>query len=257
MPTVELHVHLEGTFSPPTLWTLSRKHEIDLGIHRLQDVDRLYDFSDLAHFIQIFTRCSDVLREPEDLGMAVESYGVELARQQVRYAEIHFNPEPHWRRRGIAMPDALTAMNAARKRVLDRTGVEIRWIADGVRDAASGPVSMDLSVDWMIEAGPDSGIVALGLGGEEAGHPPGDFAAAFQRARAAGFHVVAHADETTGPDTIREAIDLLGAERIGHGLSATRDARLLAFLAETAIPLELSLTSNLRTRVVGSMADHP
>lgn len=257
MPKVELHVHLEGTVSPRTLWERSRQHGIDLGVRNWHDVARLYEFIDFTHFIEIFTMCSDTLREPEDLGMVVEAYGIELARQNVRYAEIHFNPEPHWRRRGIAMPDALAAMNAARQRIVDRHGVEMRWIADGVRDAASGPRSVDLTVDWMIEAGPDSGLVALGLGGNEIDHPPRDFAAAFARARNGGFHVVAHAGEATGPETIWETIDLLGAERIGHGLSAARDSRLMTFLADNAIPLELSPTSNLRTRVVTSMAEHP
>ncbi len=257
MPKVELHVHLEGTVSPHTLWKLSRKHGIDLGIRQPQDFDRLYEFSDFPHFIDVFTMCSDVLRTAEDLGMVVEAYGLELDRQHVRYAEIHFNPEPHWRRRGIAMGDALTAMNAARKRALVRSGLEMRWISDGVRDADSGPVSVDRTVDWMIEAGAQSGIVALGLGGNEIDHPPGLFSAAFARARDAGFHVVAHAGEATGPESIWEALDLLGAERIGHGLSAARDPELLAHLATNGIPLEISPTSNLRTGLIASMAKHP
>lgn len=257
MPKVELHVHLEGTISPDTLWKLSRKHGVDLGVRSLDEAARLYEFSDFTHFIDVFTKCSDVLRAAEDLGTAVEAYGVELARQNVRYAEIHFNPEPHQRRRGIAMSDALLAMNAARNRIQSRFGIEMRWIADGVRNAGSGPVSVDRTVGWMIEAGSESGIVALGLGGNEIGHPPRDFEVAFARARDAGFHVVAHAGEATGPETIREAIDVLGAERIGHGLAAAGDPALLAYLAQYRIPLEISPTSNLRTRVVSSMDEHP
>jgi len=257
MPKVELHVHLEGTVSPDTLWRLSRRHGVDLGVSNVEDVARLYEYSDFTHFIDIFTMCSDVLRTAADLGMVVEAYGMELARQNARYAEIHFNPEPHRRRRGIAMSDALTAMNDAADRIQSRFGIQMRWIADGVRDAGSGPVSVDRTVDWMIEAGSGSRIVALGLGGNEIGHPPRDFAAAFGRARDAGFHVVAHAGEATGPETIREAIDVLGAERIGHGLAAAGVPALLAYLAEYGIPLEISPTSNLRTRVVSAMADHP
>lgn len=257
MPKVELHVHLEGAVSPDTLWTLSRKHGVDLGVRNLEEVARLYEFSDFAHFIDVFTMCSDVLRTADDLGMVVGAYGMELARQNVRYAEIHFNPEPHWRRRGITMSDALLAMNAARDLMQSRFGIEMRWIADGVRDAGSGPVSVDRTVDWMIEAGSGSRIVALGLGGNEIGHPPRDFAAAFGRARDAGFHVVAHAGEATGPETIWEAVNLLGAERIGHGLAAAGDPAVLAYLAEQRIPLEISPTSNLRTRVVSSMEEHP
>lgn len=147
MPKVELHVHLEGTLRPETIWTLSRKHGIALGVRHRADVARLYEYRDFVHFTDTFTWLSDTLRRPEDLGMAVEAYGAELARQHVRYAELHFNPEPHFHKRGIAMTDALAAMNAARERVRVRHGIELRWIADGIRDADSGPVSVDRTVD--------------------------------------------------------------------------------------------------------------
>ena len=107
MPKVELHVHLEGTVGPDTLWALARKHRIDLGVADLEGVAGLYEYRDFTHFIETFTRLSDTLRTAADLALAVEAYGAELARQHVRYAELHFNPEPHQRKRGIAMDDAL------------------------------------------------------------------------------------------------------------------------------------------------------
>jgi len=148
------------------------------------------------------------------------------------------------------MEDAQDHMNAARERARQRNGIELRWIADGVRDAASGPVSVERTVDWIIEAGHESGIVALGLGGNELGNPPGAFAAPFERARQAGFHVVAHAGEAAGPESIWDAVELLGAERIGHGIAAARDPALMEMLTERRIPVELCPTSNLRTGVV-------
>ncbi len=252
MPKVELHVHLEGTLNPATLLTLARRYDVDLGIGDEQLVDSLFKYGNFTEFIETFTMCSDCLRTAADLGQAVDAYAVDLSRQGVRYAELHFNPEPHLRRRSIAMADALEHMNAARERARLRDGLELRWIADGVRDAASGPVSADRTVDWMIDAGHDSGIVALGLGGNEVGNPAGTFARAFERARRAGFHVVAHAGEAAGPESIWEAIELLGAERIGHGIAAARDPALMTMLRERRIPLEICPTSNLRTGVIAS-----
>ncbi len=257
MPKVELHVHLEGTVGPEMLWQLAQRHRVDLGVRSEQGVADLFQYTDFTHFIDTFTMCSDCLRTADDLGAAVDAYGEELARQNVRYAEIHFNPEPHHRRRRISFPEALVAMNEARARLLVRYGVELRWIADGVRDAASGPGSVDQTVDWMIEAGPDCGVVALGLGGNEIGNPPHLFASAFQRAREAGYHIVAHAGEATGSDAIWDTLRSLEVERIGHGVSAAQDPKLMAYLAEERVPLEICPTSNLCTGVVSSVVELP
>jgi adenosine deaminase len=102
---------------------------------------------------------------------------------------LHYNAEPHLRRKGIPLKDGLRSMNEARQRVRDQFGVEMRWIVDGVRDANIGPVSVDIAIDWILEAGPDSGIVALGLGGNEIDHPARKFAKSFQRAHDEGINV--------------------------------------------------------------------
>jgi len=147
----------------------------------------------------------------------------------------------------------LGAMNEARLELQSRYGLQLRWIVDGVRDAASGPASVDRTVAWMIEAGPDSGIVALGLGGNEDRSPPHLFATAFGRARDAGFHLTAHGGETTGPERIRQTFEHLQVERIGHGISARNDPALLELLAMRGIGLELCPTSNVRTGVVADV----
>ncbi len=257
MPKVELHVHLEGTIGPGTLWRIAQAHGIDLGIESEEDMPTLYQYEDFPGFIDVFTRCSDCLRTAADLGMLVDAYGEELARQNVRYAEIHYNPEPHLRRKGIALRDGLDAMNRARRRVLERYGIELRWIADGVRDAAIGPRSVDITVDWIVDAGPESGIVALGLGGNEIGHPARDYRLAFERARTQGIAVVAHAGEAEGPESIWETLDQLRPARIGHGIAAGRDPALMEHLASKGIPLELCPTSNLRTGVIDGYGDLP
>jgi len=161
------------------------------------------------------------------------------------------------RKRGHSFAALLDGMNRGRRDVRERWGVEMRWIADGVRDAESGPASVDTTLRWISGLDALDGVVALGLGGDEVGHPPAPFKASFSAARQAGSHVVAHAGETTGPETIWASIEELGAERIGHGVRAIEDERLVRYLADNRIPLELCPTSNVRTRVVESMGDHP
>ncbi|HYI24953.1 MAG TPA: hypothetical protein VD767_06040, partial [Thermomicrobiales bacterium] len=202
MPKLELHVHLEGTMTPDYLIRLIDRHGLDIGVRSVEDARALFTFTDFTHFINTFTMCSDCIRTADDLAGLVTEYGEELARQHVRYAEIHFNPEPHFRRKGIPFRDQLDAINDARRGVLDVHGLELRWIVDGVRDAAIGPPAAARAVDWMIDAGHDEGIVALGLGGNEIGNPPEPFQESFRRAREAGFHLVAHAGEACGPDSV-------------------------------------------------------
>jgi aminodeoxyfutalosine deaminase len=257
MPKVELHVHLEGTISPATLWELVQRNQADIGIKSLDDAESLFFYTDFTHFIDTFTRCSMSMRTADDLGLLVRAYGAELARQGARYAEVHFNPEPHRRWRSLSIQEQLSAMNAARADVLDKHGVELRWIADGVRDAVPGPISASHTVDMMLEAGPDSGIVALGLGGNELMTAPALFIDAFRRARDAGFHVVAHAGEARGPESVRGAVEYLGAERIGHGIRSVEDPQLLEMLRDHEIPLEVCPTSNVCTGVVQSLQGHP
>jgi len=250
MPKVELHVHLEGTVAPKTLLELAASNGIDLGFGSGRQARTFLAYRDFPHFIDVFNRVCDCLRSPADFGRIVREYGERLARQRVMYAELHFSPEPHVRRRGVEFHAMLGAMNEARLDLRSRYGLELRWIADGVRDAASGPVSVDRTVDWIIEAGPSSGIVALGLGGDEQHTPPHLFREAFSRAREAGFHVTAHAGETTGPERIWQTVDVLEAERIGHGISARHDPALLQLLGRRNIALELCPTSNLRTGII-------
>jgi adenosine deaminase len=247
---IELHVHLEGTVAPETLLELAAGHGIDPGFSSVAEAQAFFAYRDFPHFINVFIQVCDCLRSPADFGRIVREYGECLARQRVMYAELHFSPEPHARRRGIEFHAMLGAMNEARLELQSRYGLELRWIADGVRDAASGPASVERTVDWMIEAGPSSGIVALGLGGDEQRTPPHLFSKAFARARKAGFHVTAHAGETTGPERIRQTVEVLEVERIGHGISARYDPALLELLGRRHIPLELCPTSNLRTGVI-------
>ena len=257
MPKVELHLHLEGSVQPSTLLTLAARHQRPLPARTEAELSEWFRFRDFSHFIQIYQAIGECLREPEDFALLTSELGAEAARQNIRYLEIHFNPEPHYRKRGIPFPDLLAGMNQGRAEARTQWGVEMRWIADGVRDAESGPISVDRTVEWIAGLDPSHGVIGLGLGGHEVGNPPGQFAAPFARAREAGLRVVAHAGETTGPETIWGSLHELQAERIGHGIRAIDDPVLVSHLATAAIPLEVCLTSNLCTGVVAGMSDHP
>ena len=255
LPKVELHLHLEGAIDPETMLELARKNRVDLGIRDAGDARELYRFRDFPHFIEVFVAVCECLREPEDFTLVVERLGDRLAAQNVLYAEVHFNPEPHWRKRRLAFGPLLDAMNRGRDAVRDRHGIELRWIADGIRDADSGPISVTRTVDWMIDSGHARGIVALGLGGLEAGFPASRFAPVFARAREAVFHVTVHAGETTDPAAIWDALDSVQPERIGHGIRAVDDASLIAELVRRRIPLEVCPVSNLCTGAIARLED--
>lgn len=257
MPKAELHLHLEGAIQPATLLMLAERNRVTLPFTSEAEAERFFQFRDFPHFVEVFVTVCQCLRTPDDFTLVVNELGAEAARQNTRYLEVHFNPEPHVRRRGFRFEEIMAGINRGRAEVRERWGIELRWIADGVRDAESGPGSVDLTVEWIAALEPEAGVVALGLGGDEVGYPPDPFAAAFARAREAGLHVVAHAGETTGPATIRDTLDLLKAERIGHGIHAIDDPALVKRLAREAIPLELCPTSNLSTGVVKDIEQHP
>lgn len=257
MPKAELHVHLEGTVKPATLIALADEYGIDLPITSLDDIEQFYTFRDFDHFIEIYITVCTCLCTPEAFTRITVDLGEEAHRQNIRYLEIHTNPEPHVRKRGISFPDLLHGLNAGRDEVRRRWGIELRWIFDGVRDAESGPRSVTQTVEWMKSLGPGDGVIGLGLGGTEHTYPPGQFHRDFAAAREAGYHIVAHAGETGGPESMWEAIRRLEIERIGHGIAAIQDPELVAYLRETGLPLEVCPSSNVRTGVVPTPQSHP
>jgi aminodeoxyfutalosine deaminase len=257
MPKAEIHVHLEGSVRPATLLELARRNGVQPPAADEAGLREFFRFRDFPHFIEVYIAVCSCLRTPEDFATIVLELGEDAAAQNIRYLEIHFNPETNVRKRGLDFHQMLAGMNRGRAEARERWGVEMRWIADGVRDSETSPYSVTQTVDWITPLSADDGIVALGLGGNEVGYPPAPFVADFARARAAGLHTVAHAGETTGHATICDSLDFLGVERIGHGVRAVDNLVLVERLARDRIPLELCPTSNLCTGVVTSFGDHP
>jgi len=254
LPKAELHVHHVGSASPRIVAELASRHEgaslVPADPAALADY---FAFRDFGHFIEVYLSVVDLIRDDEDVRMLTYEVARELARQQVRYAELTVTPYSHVRR-GIPAPAFCAAIEDARVGAAADFGVDLRWCFDIPGEAGLAAAEETLRIALVEQP---AGLVSFGLGGPEAGVPRPQFKPYFDKARAAGLHSVPHAGETTGPQTIWDALRDLGAERIGHGIAAAQDPQLMAYLADNEIPLEVCPTSNVRTRAVASIDQHP
>ncbi|MEV5001094.1 adenosine deaminase [Nocardioides sp. LML1-1-1.1] len=258
LPKAELHVHHVGSASPRIVSELAERHPgtVPSDPALLRD---FFAFRDFAHFIEVYLAVVDLVRTPEDVRYLTYEIGRELAEgQAVRYAELTCTPYtsvlPDDPERGMPIEAYTEAIEDARLAAERDFGLVLRWIYDVPGE--SGVPAADATLGYALDHAPD-GLVAFGLGGPEIGVPRDWFVPHFAAARAAGLHSVPHAGETTGPETIWTSLRDLGAERIGHGTSAAQDPALLAHLAEHGIPLEVCSSSNVATRAVASLAEHP
>ncbi|WP_030162568.1 adenosine deaminase [Streptomyces sp. NRRL S-244] len=253
LPKAELHVHHVGSASPRIVAELASRHpdsKVPTDPEALADY---FTFTDFAHFIEVYLSVVDLVRTPDDVRTLTYEVARDMARQNIRYAELTITPYSSTRR-GIDEKAFMEAIEDARKSAETELGVILRWCFDipGEAGLEAAAETARLAVDLRPE-----GLVSFGLGGPEIGVPRPQFKPYFDAARAAGLHSVPHAGETTGPETIWDSIRELGAERIGHGTSATRDPELLAYLAEHRIALEVCPTSNIATRAVTDLDRHP
>lgn len=254
LPKAELHVHHVGSASPRIVAELAARYEGDSPVPAdpalLAD---FFQFTDFGHFIEVYLSVVDLVRTPEDLWTLTYEVARDLAGQNVRYAELTLTPYTSIVR-GIAAEAYCEAIEDARHRAEADLDIALRWCFD--IPGESGVPAADATLDTALRLRPD-GLVSFGLGGPEVGVPRPQFAPHFGQAIAAGLRSAPHAGESTGPETIWDAVNLLGAERIGHGISAAQDPALMAHLAERGIALEVCPTSNVCTRSVPSMAEHP
>ena len=254
LPKAELHVHHVGSASPQTVAQLAERHDgatpvpADPGL--LADY---FEFTDFAHFIEVYLSVVDLIRDEEDVWTLTYDVARDMAVQNVRYAELTLTPYSSIAR-GIPADAFCGAVEDARRRAEEDFGIRLRWCFDIPGEA--GSAAGDVTLDAALRVQPD-GLVSFGLGGPEIGVPRAVFAEHFRAARAAGLHSVPHAGESTGPESVWAALDELGAERIGHGISAVQDPALLTRLRDEAIVLEVCPTSNVCTRSVPSLAEHP
>ncbi len=242
MKKAELHVHLEGSIDPETLM------EIDRTLTLAEIEANLPKEATFAAFIESYVWVNRKLSTPEHYALATRRLLTRLAAQEVTYAEITLSAGiVLWKKQDLA------AIYEAIREETWQSPVRAFWILDAVRQFGAEAA---LPVAEFAVSRRDDGVVAFGIGGFEDRGPAEWFGEVFRYAREGGLHLVAHAGETVGPESIWAALKI-GAERIGHGITAVQDARLLAHLRDREIPLEISITSNVRTGVVPTLADHP
>jgi adenosine deaminase/aminodeoxyfutalosine deaminase len=258
LPKAELHLHLEGTITPETLVELSRRN--DAHPLTLDDARALYVYEDFLHFLMAFKAVSERLQTAADFELIAYNMIRDLAAQGVVHAEayiswgilLRFKPQ-------LPIRDVMDAIERARIRAEQEFGVSVLWLIDAVRNF--GVEEAEKVFRLAIELQPEyPSIIGIGIGGDEARGPAELFRDIYAEARAAGLRLTVHAGESTGPvdgpASIWSAINI-GAERIGHGLAAQHDADLLRILAERQIPVELNVTSNLRTGCCPALDQHP
>lgn len=252
LPKAELHLHIEGTLEPELAFELAARNGIDLPYATVEELSAQYDFDDLQSFLDLYYATMAVLRTREDFAELTRRYLRRAHAQGVRHAELFFDPQAHTSR-GVEFDDVVDgigdALDEAERELGMSGGLILCFLRDQPVDSAEEALTAGLRRT--------DRIVGVGLDSAEVGYPPSLFEGVYARARAAGLHAVAHAGEEGPPAYVREALDLLRAERIDHGIRSIEDPELVARLAEERIPLTVCPLSNVRLQATPDLRDHP
>jgi adenosine deaminase len=250
VPKVELHLHLEGAIPYDILWELVRKYGGDPSVKNLEMLKQKFIFKDFGHFIDTWGWKNRFIREYEDLTLIAEAVAKDLVQQDIRYAEVFFTPSDFW-----AVKLETQKITAAVRAGLDKVaGVRVNLVCDFCRNAGVENAARNLAEVNEVK---QLGVIGFTIGGSEKEYPPEPFAPVYQKARDLGFHLSAHAGEAAGSESVWGAIRSLKVERIGHGTRINEDPALVEYLSIKKIPLEVCPISNVKTRVVASVKDHP
>lgn len=269
LPKAELHLHLEGTVDPATLAELSRRHPTPLSttnnrytniadsgrVFTEEEARELYQYKNFTGFLLAFKAVTERLRTAEDYELVTYRMMQKLHEQNVLHTEVYVSVGViHWR--GGEFAPLFEGLERGRRRGERDFGMSLYWIFDAVRHF--GPRRAGLVLDEAIALRKTSNsVVAIGLGGDERRAPPEMFRDVYTRATSEGLRTTIHAGETVGPESVWAALRELKADRIGHGLRATDDPALVAYLAEKCIPVEACISSNVLTGCCPSVEGHP
>ena len=252
LPKAELHLHIEGTLEPELAFALAERNQIDLPYAGPDELRAAYAFTDLQSFLDLYYQLTAVLLTEQDFTDLAEAYLVRAAAQGVRHAEIFFDPQAHTGR-GVDLGTVVLGLSRALETSRERHGLSTGLILSFLRDLPA-----EDALKTLADAAPYLHLIsAVGLDSAEVGHPPAKFAEVYAAAKEAGLRLVAHAGEEGPPAYIAEALDLLGVERIDHGIRCMEDPELVARLVAEQVPLTVCPFSNVRLRCVDRLEDHP
>jgi adenosine deaminase len=252
LPKAELHLHIEGTLEPELAFELAARNGVTLSYQDVEALRGAYSFGDLSSFLGLYYECMAVLRTAEDFADLASAYLARARTDGVTRVEMFFDPQVHLSR-GVPLTEVIGGLRAGADRSAVAGGPQVGLIPCFLRDR--GP---DDAAKTLEELAPHAGqLLAVGLDSAEVGYPPSDFARVFDAARGLGLHTVAHAGEEGPPDYVWQAIDLLGVERVDHGIRSVEDPALLRRLAADRTPLTVCPLSNVRLRCVPTIAEHP
>ncbi|MFD7426419.1 adenosine deaminase [Streptomyces sp. NPDC059818] len=252
LPKAELHLHIEGTLEPELAFALAARNGVHLPYADTEALRTAYLFDDLQTFLDLYYALMAVLRTEDDFADLADAYLARAAAQGVRHAEIFFDPQAHTAR-GVPIGTVVEGLGRALERSEEKHGVSTQLIMCFLRDR-----SADSALETLEAAKPYlHRISAVGLDSAEVGHPPAKFREVYAAAEALGLRKVAHAGEEGPPAYIREALDVLGVERIDHGLRCMEDPELVRRLVAERVPLTLCPLSNVRLRAIDTLEEHP
>lgn len=252
LPKAELHLHIEGTLEPELAFHLAEKNRISIPFESVDDMRAAFDFSDLQSFLDLYYASISVVRTEEDFHDLTMAYLKKAASQNVRHTEIFFDPQSHTAR-DIPFETVINGITGALKQAQTELGMSSQLILSFLRH-----LSEEAAMETLQQALPfREQFIGVGLDSSEMGHPPSKFVKVFEEVRRQGLRVVCHAGEEGPPAYITEALDLLHAERIDHGVRCMEDAALVKRLAAEQIPLTVCPLSNIRLRVFQTMSEHP
>ena len=249
IPKIENHLHLEGAIPLETLWTLIQKYGGDKTVTNYELLKEKFMYRNFNHFLETWLWKNTFIREYEDFTFLSDAVFKDLGKQNIKYAEIFISPSEF--RSTLEIQKIVEAIS---KSINVNPEICVSLIVDLVRNLGSENAMKTL---YEINEVKDMGIIGIGLGGAEKEYPPELFTDVFEKARNLGFKTTAHAGEAAGPQSIWGAIKKLKVNRIGHGTRAIEDPELLNYLADNQIPVELCPLSNLRTKVIDSIEEHP
>jgi len=252
LPKAELHLHIEGTLEPELAFALARRHGVALPWPDVEALRAAYDFSDLQSFLDLYYAGADVLRTRADFDALTWAYLRQAHADNVRHVEIFFDPQTHTAR-GVPLAEVVDGIHGALVRGRDELGITFRLILSFLRHLPESE-----ALETLAQARPFlDRIDGVGLDSSELGHPPSKFRQVFQRCHALGLPVVAHAGEEGPPAYIEEALDLLHARRIDHGVRAIESEALMQRLVREQVPLTVCPLSNVKLKVYPDLRDHP